>query len=612
MRAHFRNTVATLIGVLILSGCPRHFDPAAAPAVKTDDQDAERRFNAARQQFDQGGVEAADRAFAQFISMHPRDPLAPLALVYRGRIALGGDKLARAREHLKVPAQRVADDVVGLQARYYLGLAAVRQGSHEEGRKLLLPFLNLMDAGAQPPLLAALALAATKLKNPVAAAKYLGSWFDLTKRPAERALAKRQLEELVERKLTSAQLKTLLDGAGTGTLLAALCARRLAGMARTKGAHGEAAALLRRSGAALCKHGARPAPGDTTPGLVGLMVPLSGRFKAAGEQLLAGALEGAEPGQTGGIRLVIRDCARDPGKVARRLLEHEGVSALVGTLAPAAAQAVALEAAAHGVPFITTAPGAAGQKLAPNTFKLFRSNRARAEALIRRAVSIAGARKLAILAPSNRFGKAMARVAVETATALGASVELNLSYPAGTRSFTAQARKLKKVTLDALFVPDSARALSLIAPALAREGLWAAGKTVTKGKDARRRYMLLATADGLSRRELTTSARYLEGSVLAPGFYPDSADPTSGAQVLSMEQSLGRPPTLLEAFAHDSIALLGSFSPENRSGPGLLTALSGAKGPSGLTGPLQFSKDGARSSPPNLYTVSAGQILLLK
>lgn len=612
MKTPLRTPLAVLAAVVILGGCPRAFDPAAAPAVKSDDPVAEQHFSAAQARFSGGALEDADSAFVKFIANFAEDPLAPLARVYRGRIALNSGKLSLAREHLREPSARGPQDAVGVQARYYLGLTAVRQGSHEEGRKLLRPYLSLTAPADQPPLLAALSLAATKLGDGPEAAGYLDRWHTLTTQPAERALARQQLEALVREDLTAAQLRALLERADDGSLLAALCAGRLAGVARSGGTPDEAAAVLRRTEAARKSFGVDMAAGE--PGRMGLLVPLSGPFRAAGEQLLAGALEGAIPGADGqSVELLVRDCGKDPGAAARRLLERDGVSALVGTLAPAASAAVAREAAGHGAAFITTSPGAATGGGAGTLFKLIHPNRARVKALAKHAFTGAGAPRLVILAPAHAFGRAMAGEMKKRAEALGVRVVASLSYPAGTHSFSALARQLAKLDMDAIFVPDTGRTLALIAPALAREGLWASTPTGGAADKKQRRYLLLATADGLSARDLTTGSRYLEGAILAPGFFADTEAPTHGPVIQTMTDSLGRAPTLLEAFARDSVALLQQLQANGAlDRPGLLNALRGGSLPAGLTGPMRFDTKGDRTSAPNLYKVKGRKVRLLK
>ena len=611
MKTPLRTPLAVLTAVIVLGGCPRGFDPAAAPAVKSDDPLAEQRFSAAQARFSGGEIKDADSAFVQFIASHPEDPLAPLAQVYRGRIALRSGKLSLAREHLRVPSGRGEEDAVGLQARYYLGLTAVRQGSFEEGQRLLLPYLKLTAPGDQPPLLASLSLATMKLGDAPEAARLLDQWHTLTTRPAERSLARQQLETLVRSKLTGDQLKALLDGADPGSLLAALCAGRLARMALTGGSPDVAAAVLHRTETARRSHGVDQAAGE--PGRIGLLVPLTGPFRVAGEQLLAGALEGAVQGEAGGVELLVRDCGKDPAAAARRLLEVEQVSALIGTLAPATSATVAREAAGHGAPFITTSPGARTGSGATTLFKLFHPNKDRVTALASHAFSRSGARKLVLLTPTHVFGRSMAREMARQARAMGAKVVASLTYPAGTHNFSKLASKVAKLDLDALFVPDQARALALIAPALAREGLWAGKPTGVGAHDREpRRYLLLSTADGLGPGELTTSARYLEGGVMAPGFYADAEAPNQGAIIQAMTGSLGRVPTPLEAFARDAVALIRQLQAQGAlDRPGLLSALRGATPPTGLTGPMTFNDEGGRTSMPNLYQVKNHKVRLI-
>ena len=610
MKTPLRTPLAILTAMLVLGGCPRSFNPAAAPVVKSEDPRAQERFSAAEASYASGELQEADGSFDSFITSFPEDPLAPLAQVYRGRIALDQGNLSRARELLNAPAGRAEDDTVGLQARFYLGLTAVRQESYKEGHKLLQPYLKLTAPGDQPPLLAALSLATVRVGHAQEAAWLLDRWHALTRVEAERAVARQQLEALVRGKLTTAHLKALLERAEEGSLLAALCAGRLAGMARADGSTAEAADMLRQAEAARRLHGVDLATGE--PGRVGLLVPLSGRFRKAGEQLLAGALEGAVRDGKGEVRLVVRDCGKDPGAAARHLLERERVSALVGTLDPASSGAVAREAAGHGAPFITTSPGAVSvASHAATQFRLFTPNRARVEALASHAFGKVGARKLVILSPAHAFGRAMAKVMSEGASERGARVVAHLTYTPGTHSFADLARKVKKLDFDALFVPDTARALALIAPSLAREGLWAGERNRSREGNTRV-YLLLSTADGLGGRELTNSVRYLEGGVVAPGFFPDTAAPVHGPEIQTMTRSLGRAPTPLEAFARDAVSLLRTVQADQiLDRAGLLNALRGAALPPGLTGPMAFDASGARTSAPNLYLVKDGAVRLL-
>jgi ABC-type branched-subunit amino acid transport system substrate-binding protein len=64
---------------------------------------------------------------------------------------------------------------------------------------------------------------------------------------------------------------------------------------------------------------------------------------------------------------------------------------------------------------------------------------------------------------------------------------------------------------------------------------------------------LLATAEGASGKLLESAGRYLQGALLAPGFFPDAADPSCGPFVAKFAEDYGRPPGAWEAFAYEAV-----------------------------------------------------------
>lgn len=608
-----------IIVACVMAGCPRSFDPAAAPNLTSANPAANSSFSGARRLFDAGSLARADAAFAAYLKTHPTDNLVPQARVFRGRIALGQQKPRRACEILASPAQRPADDETGLQARYYLGLASVRVGAHAQGRKLLRPFLKIVKAEKLPPLLISLAHACVQLKDHVAAIPHLSRLHGLTDRPTEKAYARGILVRLVDTVLTDAQVRAAHGAASSDSLLVALTARKLARLARAAGKAEEATRLLRETAAARTRHGVELAgqgKGVTRihGNLIGLLVPLRGRYRLAGKQLLAGAMEGArsfEPGEQRKITLVIRDSSKDPAEVARKLLQVGGVVALAGTLDPVNSRAVAAVAALHDAPFVSLAGSRAGNKKNRSTLRIFPTNTARAQALARQAVKKLGLRRVVILAPGTPYGELMARAFGRAVKSLGGVVALRLTYPRRATTFADQARRLKNVSFDALFVPDTARALALIAPALAKVGLWSAAPGATAARGTRT-YQMLATGEGVSRSRLAAAARYLEAAVLAPGYFaqpPAAGDPPSAVSRFSSTH--GRPPTLVEAFAFDATHVLRShLTPDIKERAPLLSKLRGGDPghPAGLTGKIRFGADGQRVDPPMMFQVKGGKL----
>ncbi len=611
------NRARLIIGPLtiacVMAGCPHAFDPAAAPNLTSPDPAANGAFARARRLFDGGALAKADKAFEAYARAHPADKLVAHARIYRGRIALRQRAPQRAITLLTEPAKRPAGDEAGLQARYYLGLASVRQGAHAEGRRLLLPFLKVVKNDKLPPVLVALAHASMQLKDNVAATARLARLHAVTDRQAEKAYARLHLERLVGRDMSEAQVAGAHGKAASGSLLAALTGRRLARAASARGKAELAARYLRDTAEARALHhvalDTQGVP-RVQAELIGLMLPMRGRYRLAGKQLLAGALEGARAFEAPGgkkVTLVIRDSSKDPAAVARELLEQRGVAALAGTLSPGASRAVAAVAARRGAPFISLAGSRAGNRKGSSTLRIFPTNAARAGALAGHAAGKLGLKRAAILAPASPYGELMARAFARSFRKGGGKVTARLTYPRRATSFAVQAKKLRGLTFDALFVPDTVRALALIAPALAKVGLWTS--TASKGK---RTYRLLATGEGITPANLAPAARYLEAALLAPGYAPVvPAEGEAPTAVSRFVKTHGRPPKLVEAFAFDAVhALRRQMSPALADRPALLGKVRAATSPqkAGLTGAITFDAAGERSDPPMIFKVVSGKL----
>jgi ABC-type branched-subunit amino acid transport system substrate-binding protein len=348
---------------------------------------------------------------------------------------------------------------------------------------------------------------------------------------------------------------------------------------------------------------------------VGVLLPRTGRFRAVARELFAGAACGARAfDPAGAVRLAIMDPGSDAVSAAKRLID-EGARGLVGGLEPTESSRIAALAAERAVPFLAiVCPRAAA-----TTFCVVPTSTERARALAARAVlGLAKGIRVAVLAPESSYGRALAAAFEETVHERGAKVLPRTLYPAATSSFTAQAKVLAAAAPDVVFVPDTARALTLIAPALAGAGLWssAAAPGPRPGRQARdrreRALRLLATADGLTPSLLAGASRYLEGALLAPGFHPEEAALASTAE-LRARRVLGRAPTALEAYAHDAVLLLAEAA--RRSAPGsssISSAVLRTISVEGLTGVLRFAADGGRADPPRVYQVQGESVRALR
>jgi ABC-type branched-subunit amino acid transport system substrate-binding protein len=185
-------------------------------------------------------------------------------------------------------------------------------------------------------------------------------------------------------------------------------------------------------------------------------------------------------------------------------------------------------------------------------------------------------------------------------TRLGATVVVAATYPADTKSFASVARKLDG-SWQAVFVPEQADRLELIAPALAAAGLVPRPLGEKKAPGGRA-IVLLSTAEGLKEGFLEDAGRNAIGAMLAPGFYPDADDPVARTFVERFTRVHGHSPGAIDAYAYDAAQLVAATGAHNRSQvadglPGVRLA--------GITGELAFDVNHRRSDDGVIYSVMA-------
>jgi branched-chain amino acid transport system substrate-binding protein len=256
---------------------------------------------------------------------------------------------------------------------------------------------------------------------------------------------------------------------------------------------------------------------------------------------------------------------------------------------------------------------------------------ARASALAGRALKL-GVKRFAIIGPDSTVGRRLREAFRKAVVAGGGQVVAEASYVAGATSFSAAVAGLKKGAPEAVFVPDTAERLELLAPALAVADLWpqpwnkarpaaagargaaAAGGGGGGGGDRAniRPVLLLSTASELGPRLVQAAGRYVQGALLCPGFYGAESDPRSRAFVEAYRAAYNQYPHAAEAYAYDAVSLFRAVTERGaRTRSDVVKALSAAGGGvvlQGLTGDLAFGPDHARVDPPLVYMVEGDEI----
>jgi branched-chain amino acid transport system substrate-binding protein len=416
--------------------------------------------------------------------------------------------------------------------------------------------------------------------------------------------------ELVSR-LPAAEAARLWNIVPQDSLAQAYLGKRVAADRRALGDERGAVAAFAESRRARQRAGLEAGSGanENVARAVGVLLPLSGKQRALGERALRGALLAADLLAVSGsaaspLEIKVRDTGSDPARAVAAVdeLAKEGVAAIVGSPDRAEALTAAPRAAELGLPFIELSPDEV--RRGETTFKMVRQADARARALARLAVQ-AHARTVAVLAPDSGYGRAMAAAFVDEAHKLGAHVVADLRYPESTTTFVEPVKRLHQAAPALLFVPAPATQLMLIAPQLTASGVTRMPGVKPSGKPAQ----LYATADGINEKFLLSTAKYLDGAVLAPVFFADTGDATIAAFVDRYQTAYAEEPSSLDALAFDAVRAV-RIALDRVAGQGRAAIANSLSriGDNGLTGELSFSGTGERVGAVPLYVVDNGTV----
>lgn len=445
-------------------------------------------------------------------------------------------------------------------------------------------------------------------------------------RPSERVYALRRAEEIAATAADAAALDALAGRRGMFAR-AALGGKAVRAL-RARGDTANAARLDQDTMAVRRQVGLEaplPSALPTDPSRLGLVVPLSGNQLRLGEVILRGAAlavsAAAHAVEQSGFRIMVRDAAAPAerstlgGGTAAAIVALAREERVIGAVSTPDARGGEF-AAREGLPLVLLDERAGpGQVTA---FSLIHSAEARAVALARTALAL-GARRFVILHPDSASGKRLTSAFHGAVEAGGGSVTGVLSYPPGTTTFVNEVTELRRAPFEALFVPDDAARLELIAPALAVSDIWprsprlafSSARSAATSGPGRRESFLLSTALGVSDRFLRNVGRYVQGAMLCPGFYP-SDDTRSASFVSRFRSTYAAAPTATDAYGFDGLYLLrGAVERGAKTRADVLRILS-TQTFEGLTGNIRFGRDHGRADPPMVYFVDGEAVRTLK
>lgn len=376
------------------------------------------------------------------------------------------------------------------------------------------------------------------------------------------------------------------------------------------------------------------------PRTIGVVLPLSGKQAAIGYRALRGiqhglGIYGKNPTS---FRLAVIDSEGNPD-VARRAVERlvieDNVIAIIGGLLSRTATAEATKANELGVPILTMSQKTGMTQIGEYVFR----NAMTSQMQVQRLVEIAmgqGLRRFAMIYPNDSYGVEFANLFWDEVRARGGTIQGAQPYDPSETDFRGHvqrlvgtfyledrddyAARLKQwkeknparsirqggptpeeilqpiVDFDAVFIPDSAKAVGQIAPMLAYND-------VTKVR-------LLGTNIWNSRTLLERAEKFVEGSLFVDSFLSSDRAFQASEFFSSFRQTFDEEPTIFEVQGHDSALLLRqTIGSGETSRTGVARKLSELKDFPGALGMLAVSPDREVRRPVVGLTVQEGKIM---
>lgn len=248
---------------------------------------------------------------------------------------------------------------------------------------------------------------------------------------------------------------------------------------------------------------------------IGVVLPLTGKNAAIGAKALRGVQMGLGLNSpASGFRLAVMDSEGNPDNARRgveRLVKEDNAIAIIGSLLSKTAPAVAAKADELGVPTIGLSQKSGLTEIGPSVFRNALTSEMQVQHLVRTAMEDFGLKRFAIIYPNDPYGVEYTNLFWDEVLARGGSVtavqtynpkETDFRYPVqrliGTYYIEARADEYKMrakkstetekkksvrqesqaidvlppiVDFDAIFVPDSAKAMGQISAFLSFAGV---------------------------------------------------------------------------------------------------------------------------------------------
>jgi ABC-type branched-subunit amino acid transport system substrate-binding protein/predicted negative regulator of RcsB-dependent stress response len=354
--------------------------------------------------------------------------------------------------------------------------------------------------------------------------------------------------------------------------------------------------------------------------LIGALLPMSGRLKPFGQQVLNGirlamdSITGIAPEKS--VGLVIKDTEGDASALQgglEELLREYRVIAIIGPLLSRQVVAAAPRSESYRVPLLTPSASEPWSKSWKYILRNSITNQQQAREIADYAVNTLNERRFCILFSNDAYGGEMMRAFTEEVGKLGGEIIARASYDLDATDFGPQIKYLKETDLakygvlgpppeqkgelreykpgfDGIFIPGDYNQVGLIAPQLAFYNIQGVTMLGTNGWDSPDLFRI--------------GGKYVDGGIFVDGFYPASSDPAVRSFVDRYRNRFNEEPSLLAAQAYDTASLiLKSIQQGASSGETIREFVSRIQNFPGATGSINFTPEGDLAK--RLYVIQA-------
>lgn len=375
------------------------------------------------------------------------------------------------------------------------------------------------------------------------------------------------------------------------------------------------------------------------PRTVGAVLPLSGRNAAVGQKALRGLQMGLGlyPGQSSSFKLAVIDDEGNPDTARRgveRLVKEDNAIAIVGSVLSRNAVAVSAKANELNVPNIGLSQKSGLTEIGESVFRNAMTSEMQVRFLVKKAMEDYKLRRFAIVYPNDAYGVEFANLFWSEVLARGGQVTAVQVYSPKENDFRALVQKLtgtfyiearldeyrirlrekkssgkKKsvrteleedvltpvVDFDAIFLPDSVRALGQVSAALSYGGV----------RDVTLLGTNLWNHPGVARRAGNFANRLL----FVDSFVSSQEEFKRSQFVRDYKTLFSEEPGLIEVQAYDSGLLIRQLVSEGAtSRSSLNAALTRLNNFPGALGPLSISQDREIQRPLSLLSLTGNEI----